>query len=417
MAENEKPRRPWTQRIALFFAVMGPGIITANVDNDAGGLATYSQAGAIFGMDTLWIFGPMCVVLIMVQEMCNRMGVVTGQGLSSLIRERFGVKITFYLMLALLVTNFGNIMAEFAGIAAAGLLFGVPPWIAVPLCAAAVWFLVIRYNYRSVEKVFLTACLFYVAYLITAYLVHPPVDQITHAFVTPKWVPGRAYLVMIIGLFGTTIAPWMQFYQQAAIVEKNVHIDDYAYSKADTVIGGIVVHVVAAAIIIVCAQTLHRQGIVVEDGAGAAVALEPLAGPWARHLFAFGLWNASMFAACILPLSTAYTICEALGWERGVDYSFGDAKQFYVLYTASIALGAAIVLIPKISLMNIMLYSQVVNGVLLPVVLVFMLILASDRELMGEHANSRVYNVASWLTAMALTALSLYYVADLIRNA
>lgn len=412
MSDHAPSKRTLWQRIALFATIMGPGIITANVDNDAGGLATYSQAGALFGLDTLWIFGPMAIVLVMVQEMSNRMGVVTGQGLSSLIRERFGVKITFYLMLALLVTNFGNVMAEFAGIASAARLFGIPPILAVPVCAALVGLLVIRYSYRSVEKIFLVACVFYVAYLVTAHLVRPDAGEVVRAFVTPKWNPDSTYLLMLIGLFGTTIAPWMQFYQQAAVVEKNIRLDDYAYSKADTVIGGLIVNLVAAAIVIVCARTLHAQGIAIEDGAGAAAALEPLAGPWAHHLFAFGLWNASMFAACILPLSTAYTICEALGWEGGVDHSWSEAPQFYTLYTASIALGALFVLIPGLSLIKVMIYSQVVNGLLLPVVLVFMLILVNDRDLMGERVNGRVYNTFCWTAVVGLTALSLVYVAS-----
>jgi len=327
-------RRFWT-RALIFLSVVGPGIITANVDNDAGGITTYSQAGAAFGLNLLWIFIPMTVVLVMVQEMANRMGVVTGDGLSSLIRERFGVKITFYLMVALLVTNFGNIMAEFAGIASSTELFGIPRWIAVPACAAIVWYMVLRWSYKSVEKIFLLGCFFYIAYIITAFMVKPDVREISAALVTPQWIPTRDYLFMIIGVIGTTIAPWMQFYQQASVVEKGIDIKDYGYSKADTILGGITVSVVAICIIVVCALTLNKAGVRIENAAQAAAALEPLAGEQARHLFAFGLWNASMFAASILPLSTAYTVCEALGWERGVDMKYSEAPHFYTLYSAS----------------------------------------------------------------------------------
>ncbi|NLH49616.1 MAG: Nramp family divalent metal transporter [Myxococcales bacterium] len=405
----------WRRRIGLFFAVVGPGIITANVDNDAGGLATYSQAGADFGLDLLWLFLPLTLVLILVQEMANRMGVVTGDGLSSLIRERFGVKVTFYLMIALLLTNFGNVMAEFAGIASAAGLFNVPPWLAVPVCAALIWLMVLRWNYQAVEKVFLVACLFYVAYVITAFVVDPDAGEVARAFVEPKIIPARAYLVMAIGLIGTTIAPWMQFYQQAAIVEKGVAVEDYAYSKADTVVGGIVVSLVAACIVIVCAHTLHPAGVHIDDASQAALALAPLAGARASLLFAFGLWNASMFAACILPLSTSYTVCEALGWERGVDQSYKDAPQFYFLYTAQIVLGALIVLIPRISLVRIMIVSQVVNGLLLPVILVFMIILVNDKKLMGRHRNGPVYNVVCLAAIAVLIVLSLLYVLTMLK--
>lgn len=395
------------QRLLLFLSIMGPGIITANVDNDAGGIATYSQAGALYGYDVLWIFIPMTVVLVLVQEMANRMGVVTGDGLSSLIRERFGVKITFYLMLALLVTNFGNIMAEFAGIASAAELFGIPRIIAVPVCASLVWYLVLRWSYRSVEKIFLLGCFFYVAYVLTAFMVKPDMGQIATAMVTPKLIATRDYMFMLIGIVGTTIAPWMQFYQQASIVEKGIDIEDYGYSRVDTIIGGITVSIVAVCIVVVCAMTLNKAGVNIKDASQAAESLAPLAGLQASKLFAFGLWNASMFAACILPLSTAYSICEALGWERGVDQRYEDARQFYVLYTASIIMGALIVLIPGLSLMSVMLVSQIVNGFLFTVILVFMLILVNDKKLMGEHVNSRFYNVVCIITVVLLALISL----------
>ena len=414
MNAKEKTKRPglW-RRLVILASVLGPGIITANVDNDAGGLATYSQAGAIFGLDLLWLFLPMGVALIVVQEMANRMGVVSGDGLSSLIRERFGVKVTFYLMVILLLTNFGNIMAEFAGIASAAQLFGISPLIAVPVCAAMVWLLVLRWNYKAVERVFLVACLFYASYLVTCFMVKPDLHQVSTALVIPGWRHDPEYLMMIIGLVGTTIAPWMQFYQQASVVEKNIDVEHYAYSRADTIIGGIVVNVVAIAIVIVCALTLNPAQIRIDTAAQAAQALEPLAGRGAELLFAFGLFNASVFAASILPLSTAYTVCEALGWERGVDKGYGEAPHFYVLYTALIALGALIILIPGISPIQVMLISQVGNGMLLPVILVFMLVLINDRRLMGTHTNGRIYNAICLALAGGLTAISLMYVISL----
>jgi NRAMP (natural resistance-associated macrophage protein)-like metal ion transporter len=412
--EGKKLTRPtmW-RRMVLFFSIMGPGIITANVDNDAGGLATYSQAGALFGLNLLWSFLPITVALIVVQEMVNRMGVVTGEGLSSLIRERFGVKTTFYLMLVLLLTNFGNIVAEFAGIASSAQLFGIPPLIAVPACAVLVWLLVLRWNYKAVERVFLVACLFYASYLITCFMVKPDLHEVAHAFVTPRWVHGQEYLMMIIGLVGTTIAPWMQFYQQASVVEKNIDLDHYAYSKADTVLGGILVNVVAVSILIVCAMTLYPANIRIETAAQAAQALEPLAGRHAEQLFAFGLLNASVFAASILPLSTAYSVCEALGWERGVDKDYREAPHFYVLYTALIALGALIVLIPGISYIGVMLLSQVGNGLLLPAILIFMLILVNDKRMMGAYTNRKIYNIVCIGMASALSLICAVYVISL----
>jgi Mn2+/Fe2+ NRAMP family transporter len=399
------------RRLRLFLAVIGPGIITANVDNDAGGLTTYSQAGAHFGLDVLWIILPTAFLLVMVQEMVNRMGVVTGQGLSDMIRERFGVKFTFYLMVLVLGTNFGNVMAEFAGIASAGELFGLPRLITVPGCAALVWALVVKGSYKSVEKVFFVACFFYIAYPITFVILKPDLTELAAAAVRPKLDFSPAYLAMLIGLVGTTIAPWMQFYQQASVAEKNISVDDYAYSRLDTIIGCIVVNVVAACIIVVCALTLHRGGVQIESAADAARSLAPFAGQASTYLFAFGLWNASLFAASILPLSTSYTICEALGWESGVDKDFETAPQFYVLYTAIIMLGALTILIPGISLIKVMFWSQVLNGLLLPAILVVILILVNDERIMASYVNSRFYNVACWILTVALTVISVIYVA------
>jgi NRAMP (natural resistance-associated macrophage protein)-like metal ion transporter len=414
MAEDlEKGKRSRWARLSTFLAVVGPGIITANVDNDAGGLTTYSQAGAHLGLRLLWIFIPLTVVLIMVQEMCNRMGVVTGQGLSDMIRERFGVKVTFYLMVLVLATNFGNVMAEFAGIAAASGIFGAPPLLSVSLCAFLVWLLVLKGTYRIVEKVFLLACVFYFAYPITFVIIHPDLAAVGRALVRPRMEMSSEYLVNLIGVVGTTIAPWMQFYQQASVAEKNISVRDYFYSRLDTIVGGLVVSIVAACIVVVCAYTLYPAGVRIEHAGEAARSLAPLAGKGSSYLFAIGLWNASLFAASILPLSTSYTICEALGWESGVDKDFTTAPQFYVLYTAIIILGASSILIPGISLVKVMFWSQVINGLLLPVVLVFILILVNDRRVMGEHVNSRLYNIVCWIAVVVLTMISIAYVVAL----
>ena len=395
------------RRLALFLAILGPGVITANVDNDAGGITTYSQAGARYGLATLWIFMPLCLSLIVVQEMCNRMGVVSGKGLSDLIRERFGVKWTFYLMIGLLVTNLGNILAEFAGVAAAGEIFGIPRFVSVPLAGFFVWAIVLRASYRTVEKVFLVACLFYVSYILAGVVSHPPTQEIARALVMPQFLPRSDYLIMLIGVVGTTIAPWMQFYQQAAVVEKNVRVEDYALSRLDTIIGGIAVTVVATFIVIVCATNLNAHGVRIESAADAARGLAPIAGRYAAGLFAFGLLNASVFAASILPLSTSYTICEGFGWESGVDKHFDEARQFYILYTALIVIGGGLILLPGISLLGIMYLSQVVNGILLPVVLVCMLILINDRRIMGEHTNRPLSNVITIGLAAAVALMAL----------
>jgi NRAMP (natural resistance-associated macrophage protein)-like metal ion transporter len=409
---RKRPGSPWT-RISIFLAVVGPGIITANVDNDAGGLTTYSQAGAHFGLKILWVILPTTILLIMVQEMVNRMGVVTGQGLSDMIRERFGVRFTFYMMLLVLATNFGNVMAEFAGIASAGELFGLPRLVTVPICAGLVWLLVVKGSYKSVEKIFLFACLFYLAYPITFVLLKPDMQVIGQAMVHPQLEFSGPYLAMLIGIIGTTIAPWMQFYQQASVAEKNISIQDYKYSRLDTIFGCIVVNAVAVCIIVVCALTLYKSGLRIEFAADAARGLIPLAGKGSGTLFAIGLLNASLFAASILPLSTAYTICEALGWESGVDKDFETAPQFYVLYTGIIVLGALTILIPGLSLVQVMFWSQVINGLLLPVILVIILILVNNRNLMGHYVNGKVYNVLCWVSVFALALISIAYVVSL----
>jgi Mn2+/Fe2+ NRAMP family transporter len=399
--------------LLTFLAVAGPGIITSNVDNDAGGIATYSMAGSYYGYRLLWSLIPIMVALIIIQEMSGRMGVLTGKGLSDLIRERFGVRITVYLLLGVVLTNFGNVIAEFAGVASSLEIFRVPKSISVPLAAMLVWLLVVKGTYRFVEKVFLGACLFYVTYLVSGFLANPDWREIGHNLVTPHFDLSAGELGMMIGLVGTTIAPWMQFYLQAAVVEKNIAFEDYKHSRLDVIVGSIVVTVVAGFIVLTCAATLFRAGTKVETASDAALALAPLAGKYCSALFAFGLLNASLFAASILPLSTAFVVCEGIGWEAGVNKKFSEAPQFYGLYSLLIFLGAGIVLIPGIPLFPVMYFSQVVNGLVLPVILVVMLLLINNKRLMGKYTNGPVYNGISWATCAILVILSAWYVLTL----
>lgn len=394
-------------KLGVFFAFIGPGIITSNVDNDAGGITTYSLAGAQYGLSLIWILIPVTAALIIIQEMCARMGVVSGKGLSDLIRERFGARITFYLMIVLFIANMGNTLCEFAGIAASMEIFGVSKYISVPAGAFFVWWLVVKGNYKSVEKAFLVACVFYFAYIISGFLVHPNWSAIKTAVVTPDLKFESGMLMMAVGIIGTTIAPWMQFYLQSSIVDKGLKTESYKYARMDVIFGSVTVSVVAFFIIMLCAVTLFQNGLKIETAKDAAIALAPLAGVYASWLFAFGLLNASLFAASILPLSTAYTICEAFGWESSLNTKFLEAPQFYGLYSFMIFLGAGVILLPNVPLIAIMYYSQVINGILLPFILVFMLLLINDRRIMGEYVNSKLMNIVSWLTVIILIGLSL----------
>jgi NRAMP (natural resistance-associated macrophage protein)-like metal ion transporter len=397
-------------RILLFFAVVGPGFITANVDNDAGGIYTYSSAGAQFGHLLLWTMIPVTIALIVVQEMCARMGAVTGKGLSDLIREEFGFRITFFMMLGILITNFGNVVTEFIGIATSLELWGLSRFVTVPVCAVIVWLIVVYGQYKSVEKIFLVASFLYITYIIAGIRAHPLWKEATIAtFVPPNLHAFRdqAYLYMVIGVVGTTIAPWMQFYLQASIVEKGVTRRQYKASMLDVVTGCIFTDVVAWFIIVACAATLYLHGYRdIKTAADAAAALKPLAGQYAYILFAFGLFNASLFAASILPLSTAYTVCEGLGFESGVGMKFGEAPVFYWLYTFLIVAGGAVVLIPGLPLLKIAVLSQVVNGVVLPFVLIFMLLLINKKELMGEYVNTSLFNIVAWATTVIMIGLT-----------
>jgi len=402
------------KNLILFLSILGPGIITANVDNDAGGIATYSVAGAHFGYSLLWTLIPITIALIVVQEMVARMGVVTGKTLGDLIRENFGVKATFYLMLALIIADLGNTVAEFAGWAASMEIFGVSKYISVPIGAFMVWWLIVKGTYRIVEKIFLFACTIYLTYAVSAYMSHPPWGTILAETVTPSFNFHPSYLVMLIGVVGTTIAPWMQFYQQSAVVEKNIKVEHYWAARFDVIIGCLMAVVIVFFIVVACGATLFAKGIQINDAKDAAIALAPLAGQHASTLFAVGLANASLFSASILPLATAYYVCEGMGWESGVDKNFKSAPQFMWLYTGLIVFGALIILIPNVPLIPIMLLSQVINGVMLPFVLIFMLYLINNKELMGEYVNSTTFNSIAWATVVIMIVLTLALVITTI---
>jgi Mn2+/Fe2+ NRAMP family transporter len=403
-------------RIAVFFAILGPGFITAVVDNDAGGIITYSQAGARWGYLPLWTLLPITVVLIMTQEMCSRMGAVTGKGLSDLIREEFGLRITFFIMALLLLVNLANIMANFAGIAGALEMFHITRYISVPIGAAAVWLLVVKGNYQNVEKVFLSACVVYVAYIISGVLVQPDWKEAAIYSVRPVLMLDRDYIYMLIGMVGTTIAPWMQFYLQAAVVEKGVTAKEYKESRIEVIVGCIMTAVIAFFIIVACAGAIWKFGPRnINDATEAAQGLKPF-GQYTFLLFSAGLFNASLFAACILPLSTAYSVCEGLGFESGVNKRFREAPIFYWLYTLLIVAGAGFVLIPGFPLIRMILVSQVINGVLLPVVLIFMVLLVNKRDLMKTWVNPRVYNLVVWATVVVMIGMTMAYAGVSLRG-
>jgi NRAMP (natural resistance-associated macrophage protein)-like metal ion transporter len=403
------------KNILLFFALLGPGIITANVDNDAGGITTYTLAGAQFGYSLLWMLIPTAVSLVVVQEMCARMGAVTGKGLSDLIRESFGLRTTFYIMIALFLTNLGNTISEFAGIAAGMELFGVSKFVSVPLAALLVWLLIVKGSYRIVERVFLVVCVVYLVYPLAAFSADVAWGEVAMACVTPTFQANGSYVAMMIALIGTTIAPWMQFYQQAAVVEKGITAEKYGYTRLDVIIGCLLAVIVALFIVVACAASIHKQGLSVETAADAAMALKPLVGPYASWLFAVGLINASLFAAGILPLSTAYYICEAMGWELGIDKDFRKAPEFFWLFTISIVVGAATILLPGMPLLGVMYVSQVINGVMLPFVLILMLLLINNRRLMGDYVNGPAFNAVAWVTVAAVIGLTLLMTADTVR--
>jgi NRAMP (natural resistance-associated macrophage protein)-like metal ion transporter len=409
--------RTWLRSALMFFSILGPGIITANADNDVGGITTYSLAGAQFGYGLLWLLIPVTLALIVTQEMCARMGAITGKGLADLIRENFGVKVTFWVLLLFVFGDLGNTAAEFAGIASASPILQtyVPilsKFLLVPLAAVFVFTMVTRGSYKIVERVFFAFCIVYLAYVVSGVLVHPDWADVAHQTIFPHFTPTSAYVLMAIGIIGTTISPWMQFYIQSAVVDKGVTKADYGYSRVDVVIGSFVTDIIAFFIIVSSAATIYIHNLhavhplAINDAGDVAAALAPLAGKFASLLFAIGLLNAAIFTASILPLSTAYYVCEAFGFERGVDHSFRDAPIFYGLYLALIVIGGGVVLIPGSPLLAIIFYSQVLNGMLLPIVLVLMLLLINNKRIMGEWTNGIIFNAIAWITVAIVGILT-----------
>jgi Mn2+/Fe2+ NRAMP family transporter len=420
MLRQRKVRGVWLRQLMLMLSVIGPGLITANVDNDATGISGYSLAGAQYGYDLLWAIVLVTISLAVVQEMVARMGVVTGKGLADLIRERFGVRITFWSMLLLLIANAATTVAEFAGVAGAMDIFGVSPYIAVPTAAVIVWFLVTRGSYKYVERILLVLCLIYLTYVISAFLVHPNWGQVFHQVIAPTLPHGpgepTGYLLTLVAVIGTTIAPWMQFYQQSAIADKHIAVKNLNYERLDTYFGAFLTDFVAFFIVVSTGATLFVHHIVITQVKDAALALAPLAGgngQIAEILFGIGLLNASLMAASVLPLSTAYSISEAFGWERGVSRSFKEAPQFLSLYTFIIVLGAGITLfVPANSLVFVLNLPNIVGGMLLPLVLILMLILCNDRRLMGRYVNGRIFNIIALLTTIIMTGLTLLIIVS-----
>ena len=400
-------KSPLILSLIIFLSVMGPGIITANVDNDAGGITTYSLAGSQFGYDLVWLFIPMIIALAIIQEMGVRMGIVSGKGLADLIREKVGIRLTFLMMIALLAANIGNILAEFSGIAVSSGIFGVPKFIALPVAALVVWLLVVKGTYKSVEKVFLVASSLYFSYIVAGFLSEPNWSLAVHNIFIPQITLSTAYITMIIGLVGTTIAPWMMFYIQSSVVEKGVTLNNLKYSKLDAIFGAVVVNIVAFFIVIACAATINAHGIQVNNVADVSTALAPLAGQYASILFAFGFLNASLFAASILPLSTAYYVCESLGFEAGVSKGFREAPVFHGLYLGLIILAVIVIMFPNVPLLSILYLSQVANGILLPFLLILMLLIINDKRIMGEYVNSRLFNYIAWATVIIVMGLSI----------
>jgi Mn2+/Fe2+ NRAMP family transporter len=405
MALFKELKRYWP-RFLLLLAVVGPGIITANVDNDAGGIATYSVAGAHYGYALLWMMPLVLLALVIIQEMSARLGVVTGKGLADLIREGLGVKWTTIILGMLLFVNLANTVSEFAGVAASMEIFGISKYISVPLAAVGVWFLIVKGNYKTTERIFLVASAIYLSYVISGFMAKPDWMTVFTASVTPSFHLDAGYVTIFVTIIGTTIAPWMQFYQQSSIVDKGIKVEDYGFEKVDVLVGSIFAVLVAAFIMIACAATLFKTGVRIDGAKDAALALGPLAGENATILFALGLLNASLFSAAILPLSTAYTVCEAFGWESSISHDWKDAPMFFGIYTALIVLGAAIILLPIKSLIDAMMISQTFNGVLLPVILVTMLKLINDKHIMGKYVNGRIFNILAWITVVILIVLA-----------
>jgi len=400
-------KKSFFKKLGIFLAILGPGIITGSVDNDAGGITTYSVAAAVYGYNLIWTLIPSFIVLVVIQEMNARMGIVTGKGLADLIRENAGVKITFFIFIGLLIADVGNTTTEFAGVAGSMEVFGVSKYISVPIVGFMIWFLVVKGTYKIAERIFLLFSVSLLMYVVSAIMGKPHWGEIGHAIIHPQMEFNAQSLAMIIGLVGTTIAPWMQFYMQSSVIEKGLKMKQYNYSLIDIVVGCVATVVVAFFIMVACASTLHVNGIQINEAKDAALALKPLAGAFASQVFAFGLFIASIFSATILPLATAFYVCEAFGFEAGIDKKWNEAKEFYVLYTGILIVGAAIILVPNAPLIFISLWSQVINGMLLPVVLVCMMLLVNNKKIMGKYVNKPVNNLIGWGAVIILIALSL----------
>lgn len=406
MTKKTTTKKTFWAQLLIFLSILGPGIITGSVDNDVGGITTYSVAGATYGYKLLWVLIPSFLVLFIVQEMNARMGIVTGKGLADLIRENAGVKVTFFIFIGLLAADIMNTTTEFAGVAGSMEIFGVSKYIAVPLVAVGVWFLVVKGTYSVAEKIFLVFSVALLSYIVAALMGHPNWGEIGDSIVKPHMQVDSGYVSMIITLVGTTIAPWMQFYMQSSVIEKGLKIKDYKYTLMDILVGCLATVVVAFFIMVACASTLHINGIQINKAEDAAAALTPFVGKLASGVFAFGLFVASIFSAIILPVATAFYVCEAFGFEAGIDKKWKEAPQFYWLYTVIIAIGAGIILLPNAPLVKISLISQEINGILLPVVLICMMLIINKKEVMGEHVNSRVGNIIGWTTIIILIGLS-----------
>jgi len=412
-----KVKKPTLIRnIMIFLTILGPGIITGSVDNDVGGITTYSVAGATYGYKLLWVLIPAFVVLFIVQEMNARMGIVTGKGLADLIRENAGVKITFFIFVGLLIADILNTTTEFAGVAGSMQIFGISKYISVPLVALAVWALVVKGTYRIAERIFLVFSFALLIYIAAAIMGHPNWGEVGTALIKPHMQYDFAYITMIITLIGTTIAPWMQFYMQSSVIEKGLKIEDYKFVRLDVLVGCVATVVVAFFIMVACASTLHLNGIKINDASDAALALKPFAGELASQVFAFGLFVASIFASVILPVATAFYVCEAFGFEAGIDKRWEEAPQFYWLYTAIIAMGAGIILIPNAPLIKISLLSQEINGILLPVVLICMMLIINKKDVMGKFTNKRFENIIGWSAILILISLSGILVVTSVLN-
>ena len=406
MFRTKLSRTNFFKNLTIFFALLGPGIITGSVDNDAGGITTYSVAGAMYGYGMIWTLIPSLIVLLVIQEMNARMGIVTGKGLSDLIRENAGVKVTFFIFIGLLLSNIGNTTTEFAGVAGSMEIFGVSKYVSVPVAAILVWLLVVKGTYQIAERIFLIFSASLLTYVVSALMAKPQWSEIGSAIIRPGIEFNTKGITVIIALVGTTIAPWMQFYMQSSVIEKGLKMKNYKYTLIDIAVGCVVTVVVAFFIMVACGATLHPNGIEITEAKDAALSLEPLAGRLASYVFAFGLFVASVFSATILPLATAFYVCEAFGFETGIDKSWDEAKEFYILYTGILVISAIIILIPNAPLIDISIWSQVLNGILLPVVLVSMILLINNKKIMGNYINKPVQNIIGWGAVGILVVLS-----------